>query len=61
MFSKGLTRPSHQPKHKMKLRVNGEFQKINIPQGLGGKKSLMNGPMIVNAKKVKASLYSLRH
>ena len=61
MFSKGITRPSHQPKYKMKLKINGEFQKINIPQGLGGKKSLMNGPMTVNVKKVKANLFSLRH
>ena len=38
----------------MKLKVNGEFQKINIPKGLGGKKTLMGGPMNVKVKKVKA-------
>jgi hypothetical protein len=41
--------------------VHGEQLSYILPQGIGGKESLMNGPMRVKVKSTKTPLYSLRY
>lgn len=49
------------PKYKSKLRFHHEKLKYDVPKGLGGKESLMNGPMTLNIRKTNAPLFGLRY
>ena len=49
------------PKHKLKMKIHGEQRFVrDIPEGLGGKKTLVNGPMRVNVVTHLRHLYSLK-
>ena len=48
-------------KSRSRLRIVGESAKMRVPQALGGKQSLVNGPMRVKVWSTKAPLYSLRY
>jgi len=48
-------------KSRSRLRIVGERKKMQVPPGLGGKQSLVNGPMQVKVWSTKAPLHSLRY
>ena len=48
-------------KHKKTLQVRGERKIMDIPQGLGGKETLINGPMKIGIKVHNVPLYGLKY
>jgi len=48
-------------KHKKTLQVHGERKIMSYPEGLGGKDSLLNGPMRIGIKVQNVPLYGLRY
>ena len=55
-----LSKPTHQPKHKMKLRFFAPKEKYYIPEDLGGRSTLEKGPISVRTKTMRTQLYSMR-
>jgi len=51
MGFKSRFKRTHLPvRHKKVLQVHGERKLVSYPEGMGGKESLMNGPMRVGIK-----------
>lgn len=42
-----MLKKTKQPKHKTKLKIHGASVKYTLPTGIGGKESLINGPMYI--------------
>mmetsp|Transcript_16813 Transcript_16813/g.25903 ORF Transcript_16813/g.25903 Transcript_16813/m.25903 type:complete len:352 (+) Transcript_16813:62-1117(+) len=62
MPSNKIVKPAKKnPSHKSKLKFHGSSQRVHIPDGVGGRDSLMNGPQPVNIRSTKTRLYSLRY
>lgn len=57
------SRPQQQKgaKHRMDWQIHGESVKAVLPKDLGGKKTLVHGPMHVQVQKHKKHLYGLRY
>ena len=60
-FGIKFKRGAAQPKHINKMKVHGQKINYTLPEGLGGKKTLMDGPVFIKTSKSKIPLYSLRY
>ena len=56
-----MLKKTKQPKHKTKLKIHGASVKYTLPTGIGGKESLINGPMYIQTRTNKTPLYGLRY
>lgn len=62
MTFKSRAKRNHLPvKHKKTLDFHGERKIMQYPDGLGGKETLMNGPMRIPMKVHNVPLYGLRY
>lgn len=57
----GRPKPQQGAKHRSSLRLTGERIKAIIPKDLGGKRTLINGPMNIEVRSQRTQLYGLRY